>query len=624
MSQNQNDFTKRGFAKTFVLPALLVFLVPILGLMFFLHAQGRFDAQAREAVLQDIRADTKMTAEERAKAIEFFTRVPFSRLIRNPEFAANVDPTARSHYATFRWMIFLSAWSIVSGIAVFLLGGLCVLLSLSSQLMQYLSLLVGWHVLRIYSALQTIVLGILLLALSFWVTALWFNFYSVKLIVVAGLVALLGAVIVIAAIFKRQKNEFVVEGTVIEKEEASPLWQELNRICAKVGTKPPDQVIAGIDDNFFVTEQPVTVDGKQLRGKTLFVSLPLLKQLNSAEADAVLAHEMAHFSGQDTVYAKRISPLLQRYQSYLQSLHEGGITLPVFYFMLCFRALFELSLGKLSRQREFRADKIAGETTSPRDCAGALLRIAAYSKFRQEVQQELFSQEQAMASADVSNRIERGFLASAVAFAADPKIGEMETVHPFDTHPPMLQRLNALGVELVVNETQALLGTPGDGGWHRNISGADELERQQWQVFEERFRQYHEASLPYRFLPATPEEQAIVEKTFPPVAFTGKEGTLSIDYEKVRHEPWPDALLYSEISKCELSDEGVLQVLHQRKGEKPRSINTKKFEKTEQAKVLEAFQNYYGRYLAAVEYQNLAKAKSAAQLQASVDNSLDQ
>ena len=79
----------------------------------------------------------------------------------------------RLNFATFRWMIRLSVLSILASIAVFALAGLCVLLSLRSQRSQYLSLSIGWQVLRIYAALQTAVQGIMLVALSFWMTALW-------------------------------------------------------------------------------------------------------------------------------------------------------------------------------------------------------------------------------------------------------------------------------------------------------------------------------------------------------------------------------------------------------------------------------------------------------------------
>jgi hypothetical protein len=166
-SDNSRDFSSIGFAKTFVLPGLLVFLVPVISLFFFLHAQSRFDSEARESVLAEIRADTTLSAEDREQAIAMFTQELFSSLVLIPEFAAEIDSTTLFHYATFRWMIRLSLWSIILGVAVFVLTGLCVLLSLRSLQAQYLSLSVGWQVLRIYGAVQTIIQGILLVASRF-------------------------------------------------------------------------------------------------------------------------------------------------------------------------------------------------------------------------------------------------------------------------------------------------------------------------------------------------------------------------------------------------------------------------------------------------------------------------
>lgn len=84
----------------------------------------------------------------------------------------------------------------------------------------------------------------------------------------------------------------------------------------------------------------------------------------------------------------------------------------------------------------------------------------------------------------------------------------METAYPFDSHPPLSQRLSPLGLRL--EEAKASLTTIGDGAWRLNIPDADELEHRQWKEFEERFRAYHEESLPYRFLPETPEERTVV------------------------------------------------------------------------------------------------------------------
>ncbi|WP_425618749.1 M48 family metallopeptidase [Anatilimnocola sp. NA78] len=613
MSQSHQNFSKLGFVKTFVLPALFVFVGPLVSLLFFLHAQHRYDSEIRTAILNQIDAEQNVAPEQKKAAREFFQSASVSQLLLTPEGdQLGLPSSTLRDYATFRWLIRLSIASLVGGVLVFAFAGACVLVSLRSQYAQYLSLLLSWQVLRIYSALLTIALGIMLVALSYWVTALWFNAYSVKLVLIAGILALCGVGAILAAIFKRPKHDFVVEGVVLPKDPSSSLWQALESICTKVGAQPPDQIVAGIDDNFFVTEQPLTADGKKLTGKTLFVSLALLKQLHAAEADAVLAHEMAHFSGRDTLFSKKIAPLLQRYEAYLDALYHGGYTRPIFYFMLCFRALFELSLGKHSREREFRADAIAAQVTSPHDFAGALLRIAAYSKFRTSVEQDLFSQEQALVTADVSQRIARGFSEYATAFSADPDVGLSETAHPFDSHPPMLQRFQAIGVQLNANDICSRLKVTGDGRWYHHIPYADELERAQWEEFEEQFRGFHESTLAYRFMPDNPDEQAVVEKAFPAKKIEGKEGTIEFDFSKFQHATWPDAILFSEINSSELNDSGVMTIHYTRTSKQKRTINLNKFLKADQTTILDDYQRYYGRYLSAVEYQKDKKLKFEA------------
>ena len=58
--------------------------------------------------MSDVRQDATLAPEEREQAIAYFTEHPFSELIQNDEFAADVEPQARFDYATFRWMIALS------------------------------------------------------------------------------------------------------------------------------------------------------------------------------------------------------------------------------------------------------------------------------------------------------------------------------------------------------------------------------------------------------------------------------------------------------------------------------------------------------------------------------------
>ena len=608
MSDKRRDFSKIGFAKTFILPGMLIFLIPVVSLFFFLHAQRTFDAEARTSVLSRIRDDASLSPSQRDTATAYFNEHPVSELIANGRIGPGLDSTTRFHYATFRWLILLAELSIAGGVAVLLLAGVCVLLSRRSQRAQYLSLSVGWQILRIYGALQTFIQGAMVLALSFWVTALWFHSYSVKLVLIAGIVAVVGVAAVIKAIFKRPISDLRVEGRVLDHTASPRLWNELGAICAKVGTDRPDQVIAGIDDNFFVTEVPVKVDGTTCQGRTLYVSLSLLKQMYGTEADAVLAHEMAHFSGNDTLYSKKISPLLARYGTYLQALYDNPIARPIFYFMHGFRALFELTLLEQSRQREFRADRIAAETTSSRDVAGALLRSSAYSDYREKIQQDLFKKERALETANISAQLEQGFHEHAIFFAAKPDLGALETSHPFDTHPPMAQRLEAVGIPFTSEGVQTLVSTPGDGRWYDSIDDAEQIERQQWEQFEERFRKFHEETLAYRFLPETEEERAIVMKSFPELTFVGKKGSLILDCETVRYTVWPDKVAYFEITNCALNND-TLQIQYFRSGKRKANIPLKTFASRRQ-EALDAINRYYGRYLNAVAYQKQKAAEA--------------
>ncbi len=544
-----------------------------------------------------------MDAEERAKFKEIFTKVPGSKLVRAPEFAGLFTPEAIQNYTQFRWLIRISMWSILVCVLTFIGVGLCVVLSLRSQRIQYYSLLWSWYVLRLVGVFLTLAQGLLLFALAYWVPALWMNVFVPKLLFVAGLVAAFAVFLVLQSFFKRIKMEIDVSGIEIQESIAKPLWVRLRSICSTLGTQLPDHILVGVDSSFFVTEQSILANGRKLTGRSLFVSLPLLKQLNGTEADAVLAHEMAHFSGQDTLYSRKISPLLTRYENYLEALQKGGTTLPVFYFMNCFRALFEVSLKKLSREREFRADGIAAQLASPRDLAGALLRIMAYTQYREQVEFDLYREQKVLEDADICDRIESGFQKYAHSFASKENIGEMVSIHPFDSHPLMQSRLEKVGFDLVTSETEVLLARPGDGAWYHEIDRSSEIERAQWDEVEENFRNFHAQTLPYRMLPSTDEEKEIVVNAFPVLQFEDKKGVLTIDYEKFGHSDWPTPVLFKEITHVENHD-GTLLIRYQRDGKQKQSIKSGGFKK-QAGDVLAAFEKYYGRYSAAAQFQEV-------------------
>lgn len=598
------DLTKLGFARTFFIPAMWVFLIPVLGYLFFNHAENTFDGNFQDALAQQIRADKELTREQQADALQNIDKFRISDMLtEDPALAGQLDSEVVFHYATFRWMKRIAATCVALALGAFLFAAISIPVSMRSQRAQYTSLSASWYLLRIIGAVEVVGQAALLVALSFWVTALWFEIYIVKLILIVAVLAVGAVGIILKAIFTRPNMDFHIQGVAIERDQADELWRDLEGVCDEVGTEPPHQIIGGIDDSFFVTEQPVFVGEQKYEGRTLFVSLSLLRQLNGSQADAVMAHEMAHFSGNDTLYSRKIGPLLARYHTYLHALSEGGITTPVYQFMLCFRALFELSLGKLSKEREFRADEIAASVTSPHEFASALLRIIAFSQYRGEIEKELFEQEDTAAISDISEKIRTGFPEFAEKFAnSEVDIGHLETSHPFDAHPATIDRLAALNVVLTPESTTDMLTETADGVWFDNIRNAVDVEKKQWDDYEKQFREFHEQTLCYRYLPSTPREREIVLKHFPEVTFASKDGEYIMDMDGLRGGKLPSEIPWSDVTNCELND-ALLTISTGSQG--GRNIKVSRMGK-EQQNFLQALQQYYGRYLAAKEAQKTA------------------
>lgn len=595
--------------RAFVLPALTLFAIPAFAWPFFVSVQRGYDQMYLDNVRQAMEANPQLNPGERVATLFYYEEHPLSELLTSDEpgvAKAHRDvlaPAIVRYYTVFRWAILLSQASIFSGLAAFAVALISVWFSRRSQRTQYWSLFAGWHTLRVFSTLQVLVQGVLLVALSFWITAWWMNFYSVKLVAIVGFVALIADAAVIKAIFQKASSDFEIEGMVFQADQGGELWNELKQICDRMDTAPPDQIVAGIDDNFFVTEQELKVGEQKCRGRTLYISLSLLKHLDGDEAAAVLAHEMAHFSGQDTLYSKKISPLLRRFDVYLYGLYSGGLSRVIFYFMYGFRGFMELSLRSLSREREFRADALAADMVSPKAIAHSLLRIAVFAHYRNKIEVELFNQQEVLTELNIASRIAAGFPAFAAKYVEEHDVDAMEVHHPFDSHPPMGQRCAAVGVQLDKEQQKNILLRSVDGQWFHRFPRAAELEQEQWAEYERRFREYHEQVLAYRYLPANEAEAALVERFFPPREFTGRKGAhLVVNYDKIVYSAWDDPVRFDEVEYMRLNEGQILRVSFRRDKFQSRDIKLKHFGNDE-AEVLQRIGEYSGRCEAAKAYQ---------------------
>lgn len=606
---DQRSFSKLGFAKTFLLPLLFVFVIPGFSLWFFDHAEQKFDTMIRASILAEIDADKALSSEKKSEARRFYREVSIAQVLATSDpklkaFQESFDSSLRQRYAQFRWGKRLSALCLLSALGAFVFSLAFVGLSLRSQALQYYCLSINWHLLKLVCVIQVVCQGVLVVGLSFWVTALWMEVYAVKLVVVAAFLALAAVVMILQATFTTPDNSFHIWGTLLDPGKSPRFMEKIGSICRHLGIGPPDHVVAGIDDNFFVTESPALVSDKleqaqptPIQGKTLYVSVSLLKKLELDEAEAILAHEMAHFSGQDTTYSRKISPLVGRYGLYLEALYEGGISRPVFHFMHFFWSLYQLSLSRLSRAREFRADRVAAEVTSPQAMARSLAKVGAYSYYRSKVEGDLFGEDQVHNQLNILTRVETGFAGFVNSIDLRQEVYGLHVPHPFDSHPPLEERLSNVGLDLSCVEKDALVEDV-ETSWFDGIGEAEEIEQAMWQGYEEAFKRVHEEDLAFRLTPTEEWQLELVKKFFPGETVDGKKGaSFRFEWDGMRFSEWDEPVRYEQV-KSLAADDDTLTI--DREGGKALTVKLKQFPRA--GELVAILDRYYGRHVVAAAY----------------------
>lgn len=566
---------RKQLAKTFILPLLSLFLLPLLGYLFVQHAIPEIDAAILASIERSIDKDAILSQSDKQVEKAFFRDHPPSSVCGNSDAKlAKYRQGVCAPYSEL-WQFKLAgrvsfATLMVGGLVLFAILTLGAL-AFFNRGAQHLSFVLGWRLLVLVSALEMIVQGALAVWLSFWATAFFSGHYYPKLILLIGILVALGVLTTVGSIFKRVPRNTEIDAELLPEAEAPALWARVRSIAAKLKTPAPDQVVAGIDSNFFVTEAPLTVGGKTVQGRSLYVSLPLLRVLDRHEADAVLAHELAHLRGGDTASSAALGPKLAQYDFYCHMMQSAAATLPVYYLMQLYRVIFELALKRESREREFVADRTAAALVSAQAIIQSLIKIGAYSNFRRKIETKLFEHDQQHGDAlGIAQFVASGLVPYA---GSEDFLEEMKSVdvpHPFDTHPSLPERM--ANVAHRVNEAEfgrIVSGMPAES-WIAYVPGAQGVEQRLWAAYEKGFAAAHERNLAYRYEPADEREKTIVLKYFPPVTFDLKAGKrIGLGYAGITLPEQTEVLSWDKVAKIRYEDGyggDVLHIEHPEKG----------------------------------------------------------
>ena len=308
------------------------------------------------------------------------------------------------------------------------------------------------------AVLATAQIGVLAGA-SYLGMAYWMNGVIVYVPIALGIAALGAGIAVLRAsfsLFKRSETSII--GKAVTPDETPKLHHFVEDVAAYLNTRKPDNIIVGLDPTFFATSAHVNVpfDKEPLTGETLYLSLPLMRNLSADELRSIVGHELAHFSGGDTIYSKRFAPVYRGLWESAAALqgdrgNTNYLAYPARMILGHVIAAFSHAESAISRKRELRADQAGARTGSPHGLASSLMRLSVLGAVWNLEYERLV---QRMSLGRFSRNISRNFVERAKYDLKHDKLKEFmnkalgeEIAHPTDSHPMTEHRVKSVGID---------------------------------------------------------------------------------------------------------------------------------------------------------------------------------
>jgi heat shock protein HtpX len=296
--------------------------------------------------------------------------------------------------------------------------------------------------------------------------------------VVIFLAGIIVAVVILWSLLPR-RDKFAAPGPCLDASDYPHLYAELARIADALNEPVPREVYLIPDVNAWVAERGGTMGFGSRR--VMGLGLPLLRILTISQLRAVLAHEFAHYYGGDTrlwpwvhktraamartllnLQSDSLADALSRFQRG-QLLHHLAMASLILYWTFFMRIT-----QAISRLHEYRADELASYIAGSKALVEGLSAIHGASAAL-----PLFWRTEMVPAMDAGFRpsFTDGFAkfiaAPAIAAAVNKHLQKelkQATTDPYDTHPPLKDRIAAIcdgpnGQEANSTQAIALLGS---------------------------------------------------------------------------------------------------------------------------------------------------------------------
>lgn len=254
---------------------------------------------------------------------------------------------------------------------------------------------------------------------------------------------IIGAGIILWSILPRI-DRFSPPGPLLEPSKHPRLFKELNRIAKSVGQPMPADVYLIPDVNAWVSHRGGIMGfGSRL---VMGLGLPLLQILTISQLRAVFAHEFGHFVGKDVKLGPWVYKTRTAIGRTLEGLakHNSTLLLP----FLWYGKKFLKITHAVSRHQEYAADQLAARIVGSRPLISGLnaIHCAAFA-FGPFWMDEVLPIIKAGFIPSLSDGFARFIHApsinEAISRAREEEVEDLNN-NPYDTHPPLRERIAAV------------------------------------------------------------------------------------------------------------------------------------------------------------------------------------
>lgn len=301
----------------------------------------------------------------------------------------------------------------------------------------------SWLVQRAVLAIVLMV-GFYVLSLATIAGLLWIPYaeyvYFDRVHIRIAFACVVGAIALGLSLMPR-KDHFEPPGPLLEEASEPRLFAFIREIATATRQPMPEEIYLIGDVNAWVAQRGGTMGFGSRR--IIGIGLPLLNALPLAEVRSVVAHEFGHFASSDVALGPWIYTTRAAIGRTVASLQQSILGKPFVWYGHLFMRLTQA----ISRQQEFVADQMSASIVGADVAAQALRRIStAAPAYLLYAQREVMPVLRAGFIPPIGHGFQQFLQTDRYRLLCEQLHERGDTpADPYDTHPPMRDRLAALG-----------------------------------------------------------------------------------------------------------------------------------------------------------------------------------